>query len=437
MLKKHLEIKTVLRERRKLKDSKCSVFYRIRITWDGIEHQFEVSSRIPVARGQWDSTREQINGKDEISLRYNKQIQKQKISVLDAFDHHKNSHTSFNVTVFRDDVYRIINPKKVKNQPTINRLVDLFDDYIAKFGRKLTKKRVQRYAFIKQMLEKFLIQEFGHVDLTVQQIGANGRNFYFKFKNYLGDERGLEQATLEGYMKILKATTNEAERSGLIPFNPFTGCKSEALKTTRTFLLREDVERIRNASVNTDSLYNIKWLFMLQVYTGLGHGDLRKLTADRIKQYPNGRKAIVDDRTKTAVDYTIPLNEEAQSIIEDLRHRSSSDKLLPVPCLEDYNRGLKIIRAACNIQRPVTSHVGRHTFATLWLDNGGSIEALSNILGHKSIRSTQVYGKIRAQRVLSEACEVFATFLKKETPVVKISDTKSISNGRSNEAANW
>lgn len=436
-MSKFLEFKTVLRERRKVKDSKCSVFYRIRITWDGVEHHFEVSSRIPVARGQWDFTKEQIKGKDENSLRYNKQIQKQKTSILDAFDHYTNSHTSYKDSAFRDDVYRIVNPKKVKDQPTTNRFLDLFDDYITKFGRELTKKRVQRYSFVKLMAEQFLIKEFGHANVAVQQIGTNGRNFYLKFKNYLVDQRGLKPTTLEGYMKIVKAVANEAARSSVIASTPFAGCKSEALKSTRTFLQKEDVERIRNVSVDTDLLYRCKWLFMLQINTGLGYGDLRKLTADRIKHYSNGHKAIVDDRTKTAVDFTIPLNEEAQQIIEDLRTRSTSDLLLPVPCLEDYNRGLKIIKAACNIKRPVTSHVGRHTFATLWLDNGGSIEALSNILGHMNIRTTQVYGKIRAQRVLTEASAVFATFLKRETPVVKISDAKSNSNGRSNEAANW
>lgn len=436
-MSKLVEIKTVLRERRKVKNSKCSVFYRLRINWDGSDYQFEFSSRISIERSQWDFTKEQLRGKDENSLRYNKQIQKHKISILDAFDHYKSSHTTFNDDAFKNEVYRIVNPKKAKDLPVSNSLVNLFDDYTTKFGKKLTHKRLQRYAFVKRMLKQFLTKEFGNADVSVQQICANGRNIYYKFKNYLSNELDLEQSTLEGYMKVLKATANEAVRSGTIVSSPFASCKSEQVKTTRTFLTKDDVQRIRDAHVDSEILYRCKWLFMLQVNTGLSYGDLKKLTADQIKNYSDGSKAIVDDRKKTAVEFTIPLNQEAQRIIKDLSDRFPSDKLLPVPCLEDYNRGLKVIRAGCKIQRPVTSHVGRHTFATLWLDNGGTIETLSNILGHKNIRTTQVYGKIQAQRVLTEANGVFTTFLKRETPVVKISDPKSDTNGRSNEAINW
>lgn len=133
-------------------------------------------------------------------------------------------------------------------------------------------------------------------------------------------------------MKIVKATVNEAARSGIIASSPYAGCKSEVVKSTRTFLPKEDVECIRNLTVDTDVLYCCKWLFLLQVNTGLGYSDLCKLTADRINHYPNGFKAIVADRTKTAVDFTIPLNEEAQRIIEDLRRPTPTGSILPVPC---------------------------------------------------------------------------------------------------------
>ena len=118
-------------------------------------------------------------------------------------------------------------------------------------------------------------------------------------------------------------------------------------------------------------------------------------------------------RDKTGVECIIPINDVALKIIIKYGNDPrvvNSDKALPVIHLNDYNTLLKRIADQCGIvNNELSSHVARHTFATtVWLGNGGSIETLRVILGHKNIRTTMKYGKINAQRVTEEAIRVFA-----------------------------
>ncbi|MBK8627071.1 MAG: integrase catalytic domain-containing protein [Saprospiraceae bacterium] len=102
----------------------------------------------------------------------------------------------------------------------------------------------------------------------------------------------------------------------------------------------------------------------------------------------------------------VPLLEPALNIIEKYKEHPvcvSKNRLLPMKSNQRLNTYLKELADICGITKPLTTHIARHTFATtVLLTNGVSLEATSKMLGHKSIKTTQIYGKIVESRVGAE-----------------------------------
>jgi site-specific recombinase XerD len=93
---------------------------------------------------------------------------------------------------------------------------------------------------------------------------------------------------------------------------------------------------------------------------------------------------------------------------------TGTDLLLPVIHMNDYNQLLKLLASKCNIDKNISSHVARHTFATtIWMNNGGSLEGLKGALGHKKISTTERYGNILEEKIKTDASKVFANQDKK------------------------
>ena len=109
----------------------------------------------------------------------------------------------------------------------------------------------------------------------------------------------------------------------------------------------------------------------------------------------DGEEWIITRRTKTRVSSNVPLMEIAKELIERYRGLAGGDLVFPMPSNSVCNTHLKQIAKACGIHKEIGFHLSRHTFATtVYLCNGGTIEALSKILGHKHISTTQIYAEV-------------------------------------------
>jgi site-specific recombinase XerD len=105
-------------------------------------------------------------------------------------------------------------------------------------------------------------------------------------------------------------------------------------------------------------------------------------------------------REKTDVDYFIPMMEIPKRIVEKYKtHIFKNGKLLPVKVSLTVNRHLKEIAEICDIKKHLTFHLSRHTFATLAISKGVSLESVSKMLGHKDIKTTQIYAKMTTEKI--------------------------------------
>lgn len=146
----------------------------------------------------------------------------------------------------------------------------------------------------------------------------------------------------------------------------------------------------------------VRDIFLFACYTGISYIDVFNLT-ERNVLTNNGHPWLVFNRQKTGQLSQVYLLDKAIAILEKYRSlRPADGRLLPVCCNQVINRDLKKIAGKCGIDRPLTYHMARHTFATLSLTNGVSMETVSKTLGHASIRTTQVYARILPQKMETE-----------------------------------
>lgn len=209
-----------------------------------------------------------------------------------------------------------------------------------------------------------------------------------KYDAWLHQRKKCKQSTIASYHKLMKIYVNEALRRDLISKNPYDGIKIESGKSTkRKFLTEDEIIKIEECKPTTKSLEKVKDLFIFQLYTGLSYTDLREINRNNIVNR-NGKMVILDQRQKTGEDYYIVLLPQALKVLEKY------DYSLPLMSLEQYNMRLKIIADTAKVDKNLTSHMARHTYATLCLNKGVKIEILAKMLGHADIRTTQIYAKL-------------------------------------------
>ena len=150
----------------------------------------------------------------------------------------------------------------------------------------------------------------------------------------------------------------------------------------------------------------MKDVFLFVCYTGLSYSDLFALTPESITKGIDGKNWVIYEREKTGVRASIPILPQAQSIIDRYKEDPEcqvNNMLLPVISNQKLNTYLSEIATVCEINKNITMHLGRHTFATtVTLTNGVPIETVSKMLGHISIKTTQIYSKVVDTKISSD-----------------------------------
>lgn len=214
------------------------------------------------------------------------------------------------------------------------------------------------------------------------------RSNIVKFDEWLRGRKEYTQSTIASYHRYLKTYIHEAIRQDLIKIDPYISFRVDQGKPRkRKFLSPEEMMKIETCKVATPSLEKVRDMFMFQCYTGLAYSDLRKFDFKSVQQ--RGSRYILHDvRKKTNEDFYIVLLAPAIDILKKY------DYHLPLMTNEQYNMRLKLVAESAGLDKNLTSHMGRHTFATMSLNSGIKIEVLAQMMGHADIRTTQIYAKM-------------------------------------------
>jgi site-specific recombinase XerD len=216
-----------------------------------------------------------------------------------------------------------------------------------------------------------------------------------ELRSWMVRERKNNPNTIHSTLKLIKTYLNYARQMDdmQFDFNP-KQIKIPNFSSQRSYLSTDELaklERYYAAEFCPDVYKGTLQAFLFACYTGLRYSDLASITRQNIV---DNRLVFVPFKTRgTGKFVALKLTGKAQQFIN-----TSGDLFTKVPCNQVGNRNLKEIAKACGITKPVSWHVARHTFATLFLTLGGSIEVLQELMGHAKISETLVYGKIVSAR---------------------------------------
>ncbi len=264
-----------------------------------------------------------------------------------------------------------------ENKP--DNFIDFIHDELSKSSIRDSTKRQHLVAF--EVLERFgRIKSFA--SLTLQNIEA--------FDLFIKDEdKSRCQTTIHGYHKRLKPYFAKAYKLGYIGFNPydrFTDIRGKSKEHNP--LTQEEIDRLQSIEL-PERLDKVRDLFVFSCYTGLAFADMYKFDYNKEVVESNGMKFIDGIRFKTGTEFYTPLLPPAMKVLEKYKFK------LPKISNQKYNDYLHVVEARLGLNKPLTSHVARHTFATtVALAHDVPIESVSKMLGHKDIKTTQIYAKV-------------------------------------------
>lgn len=204
-------------------------------------------------------------------------------------------------------------------------------------------------------------------------------------------------------MRIFKRITTMCFKNGQMPRDPFCDHKLKKVKKDRGYLTKAELEKIIDFEPDNKRLKKVRDIFLFCCFTGFDYSTTAALTDKNIVVDDDGCKWIETHRVKTNTPSKVKLLDIPLSIIDKYELKRDANFLLPVMSNAKYNLYLKEIAELCGIQKNVTSHLARHTFATtVTYANGVSIESISKMLGHTKISTTQIYARIVDKTISDE-----------------------------------
>ena len=285
---------------------------------------------------------------------------------------------------------------------------DLIKDIEALVNITKTKATLQKYKVTYTRLSEFMKFKYNISDINVKEIKYQ---FICDFEVYLRTQANCSPNTTAKFIQFFKRVILIAQNNGWIQHNPFGNYKIHFKKVDRGYLTDQELEVIKNKEFNIERLEKVRDIFVFACWTGLAYVDTYKLTYDNIKTGVDGKLWIMTKRAKTDTVVTVPLLDVPLSIIEKYRGKQDN-KVLPTLSNQKMNSYLKEIATVCGIEKRLSFHLARHTFAsTTTLAKGVSIEAVSKMLGHTNIRTTQIYARV-TENLISNEMNSLSTKLK-------------------------
>lgn len=278
-------------------------------------------------------------------------------------------------------------------------LISIFKEHNKKIaalvGKEYAAGTLGRYEISLRHTENYIKWRYKVSDIDIKLVD---HDFVTNYEFYLRSERKCANNSAVKYIKNFGKIIRICLASGWLDKDPFVNYKAKVKRVDRAFLNKEEIQCIANKILSSDRLSQVKDIFLFSCFTGLAYADVSKLKRKEIVKGLDGEMWIHTTRRKTDTISRIPLLPSAMNLIKKYSDHPvcvNSDKVLPVPSNQKVNEYLKEIAGICDIDKPLTFHIARHTFATtVTLSNGVSIESVSKMLGHTNIKTTQHYAKI-------------------------------------------
>lgn len=402
MKEKTLKLLFYLKRGTQSKEGKSPIMARLSVG----RTMVQFSCKISCSPQLWDSRKSRLVGKSAEAVSVNAELDRLQLAVHRAFEYLQSKQGE------------IVTAEEVKNtlfglNSDSQGLLYHLEGYLARFRERVgidrSERRYKCILLFHKHFEAFIKHHYRVGDLPVQKVC---RALVEDFEVYLSREKAFKLNTTAGYLSMLASLLKDLYKRHIIDTYPFLGYPIRWDVGSPRYITKEELQRVVALDETQLGDYELvsRDMFVFACYTGLSYTDIYHLTAKHLVE-EGGMTWIRKPRIKTGNVCHIPLLPEAAAIIEQyrgihtraFRHEPPKGYLLPIPGCDTVNIHLKKIAKLCKINKCLTFHMARHTFASqMTLSEGVSIESVSKMLGHSQIKTTQVYTETSPERVFRD-----------------------------------
>ena len=378
----------------KAKNGLLPIYARISVD----SRRVEVSLKRFISPGNWNDAKGSAKGKSEEIRNLNTYLEQIRSQLTECYQE---------LTIKK----KLVTAVEVKNlfcgfEEKEHSLMSVFEYHNTEMKTTLEWGTQKNYFTTRRYVEEYLKAHLRTSDVFLSQLNYRFLNeFEIFMKAYVpkDQKKPCGQNTIMKHIERLRKVVNMAIKNDWLDRDPFQKFQPSFIKSNRQFLSADELAAIEQKEFKILRLQHAKDMFVFSCYTGLAYIDVYELTPQNLSLGIDGGYWINTCRHKTDIPVNVPLLPPAMAIIEKYKNNPrvlESGRLLPVYANQLLNNYLKEIADFCGIEKPLSFHIARHTFATtVTLTNGVPIETVSKLLGHTSIKTTQIYAKVIEQKV--------------------------------------
>jgi site-specific recombinase XerD len=380
---------------KRIKNSEAPLYARI--TVDGKKLNLSLKRRIDTR--QWIPTKQRVKGNSEKSKGLNQFLDEVHSKLFQCYQELRLEGQRITPQTIKS---RYLGDEKNERYT----LKDIIEYHNTNMFSKLHFNTSRLYLTSQRYILLFIQKNYKVEDIELTDLNYK---FILDFENFLRNHRPRHYQQKIGnnavmkHIQRLRRMISLAYQLEWINHDPFRKFRQKLLPTHRGFLTSKELECLETFETESNRLRTVRDLFIFSCYTGISYIDIMLLTNKSLVLGIDETTWIVTQRQKTRNSVKIPLLAKAMAIIDryKLDNRSRmNDTLFPKISNQKMNSYLKEIAKLVKIEKNLTFHMARHTFATtVTLTNGVPIETISKMLGHSKLTTTQIYAKVLEKKV--------------------------------------
>jgi integrase len=378
----------------KIRKEQLPIYARISVNGNRIE----ISLKRWIKKEDWDASKGIGKGTRMEIRSLNRYIEEVRTRLFECYRELKMSNKLITTTVIKNKFLGID-----QSEHTLCKLIDYHN---TQMKEALAWGTMKNYFTTQKYITKFLREKLHTSDVYLSELNYQ---FLCDFEYYLrtykpkDHQKSLANNGVMKHLERFRKMTRLAARLGWVKQDPFANYQLKFQKKERHYLTAEELQSIEEKDFSIFRLQWAKELFIFSCYTGLAYIDLVNLTPGNIVIGIDGGRWIHTSRQKTDLPVRVPLLPQALAIMKKYEAHPRSveaNRIFPPISNQKLNSYLKEIADLCKIDKQLTFHLARHTFATtVTLCNGVPIETVSKMLGHSKITTTQIYAKVIEKKV--------------------------------------
>ena len=401
-----LSVLFIIKKAKLLKNGEAPICMRITVN----KRVAEVMIKRSIPVDLWNQKKECSKGKDRVATELNHYINTVRAKVLQIHRELEIDNKPITADIIKDCFY---GRDKVQRS-----LLEVYAEHNEKcralIGKEYTKSTVTKFDTSINRLKEYIRSCYHRDDIMLAELDGQ---FIRDFDFWLKTEKHCQNNSALKHLKNLKKVVRIALANDWIKKDPFYGIHFKQEEVNVEFLSREELDILMNKEFAIQRLEQVRDIFVFCCFTALAFVDVQQLSREHLTKDNNGALWIRKARQKTNQMCNIPVLSIPQRILRKYEDNAECIKkgvLLPVISNQRMNAYLKEIADLCGITKRLTTHVARHTAATVvFLANDVSMENVSKILGHSNIRMTQHYAKVLDSSIMRDMANVERNFIGK------------------------